>query len=116
MKGDSEALFIKECIPSVIYLEGGFERPSLPICHPAIVYVHTKAQSRATKVGSSIGHRKLQTVCNKLLFIQPHRLGAAAAAVAAMVVACGTKRGHPQVKPCAAVGSNTVDAEEMVSW
>jgi hypothetical protein len=52
----SEVLFIKECIPSVIYLEGGFKKaPPVHKCHPAIVHIYTKAQSRATEVGSSIG-------------------------------------------------------------
>jgi hypothetical protein len=92
VKSDSVVHFIKECISSVIYLEAGFKRPSCPqMSSSHCTYIH-EAQSRATEVGSSIGHRKLETVRNKLLFIRPHRLGAAAA----MIVACETKRGHPR--------------------
>jgi hypothetical protein len=60
-------------------------------CHPAIVHIYTKAQSRATEVGSSIGHHKLQTVPQQAP-VHPNNVdfGAAAAAMM-MIVACETK-------------------------
>jgi len=97
----------------ICYISGRWlqKGPSVHKCHPAIVHIYTKAQSRATEVGSSIGHRKLQTVRNKLpLHPRQRRLGAAAAAV--MIVAhVRQSEVIPKKNHVAAVGSVAVDTE-----
>jgi hypothetical protein len=72
VKSDSEVHFIKGMYP-ICYVSGRWlQRTVLSmknVIQPLYSICTQKAQSRATQFESSIGHRKLQTVRNKLLFI-----------------------------------------------